>query len=569
MSDADFEKRIVGILSKNNLQVAGGMRAIRKTRYKALPDEYEKFKNYFLEEDGKVKNEMLFKRRILGLTSYYRSAQEQLMPEFVKDRDTRVVEIPMSSYQFGIYEKARQRERKEEERATLQKRMKPDLYEDITSSYRVFSRAFCNFVFPEDIERPFPRDDAVTTEGEAGDQATGDEPTDNQLETGGEDYKTRIQSALGKLRENEDVLKLHYQDGELSTESGLGKYSPKFATMIINIKDIEKQGGNLVYSQFRAVEGIQLLSMAMDANGFTRFGIEQRGGKWSLKVDKEAVRRGDMMYALHTGTETPEEREIIRNIYNSDWERVPSRIIQQLNKLRPNENKNVFGEIIKVFMITSSGAEGISLKNTRYVHVIEPHWHPVRIEQVIGRARRICSHQDLPKELQNVNVYIYLMKIPEEFLKSGMYIRMKQKDVSRLDGTTVLTSDQYLFEISRIKEEINQQLLGAVKSSSMDCFIYAADNEGVQCMSFGDVSPRAFAYTPSIASEQRDAIREANTKTVRWKAKVLTFKGKRYAYRNDTKEVYDLDSYKQSQTSGVQPLKIGKLVKTDAGYEIQ
>ena len=60
-------------------------------------------------------------------------------------------------------------------------------------------------------------------------------------------------------------------------------------------------------------------------------------------------------------------------------------------------------------MITSSGAEGISLRNCRFVHITEPYWHPVRVEQVIGRARRICSHKDLPLSERNVKVFIYLM----------------------------------------------------------------------------------------------------------------------------------------------------------------
>jgi hypothetical protein len=64
-----------------------------------------------------------------------------------------------------------------------------------------------------------------------------------------------------------------------------------------------------------------------------------------------------------------------------------------LRDISPNNNS---GEIIKIFMITSSGAEGISLKNVRYVHITEPYWHPVRTAQVIGRAIRICSHEDLP-----------------------------------------------------------------------------------------------------------------------------------------------------------------------------
>ena len=37
------------------------------------------------------------------------------------------------------------------------------------------------------------------------------------------------------------------------------------------------------------------------------------------------------------------------------------------------------------------------------------HWHPVRIQQVIGRARRICSHQELPETLRTVDVFLYLI----------------------------------------------------------------------------------------------------------------------------------------------------------------
>ena len=60
-------------------------------------------------------------------------------------------------------------------------------------------------------------------------------------------------------------------------------------------------------------------------------------------------------------------------------------------------------------MITASGAEGISLMSTKYVHIVEPYWHPVRIDQVIGRARRICSHKNLPESDRTVDVFLYLM----------------------------------------------------------------------------------------------------------------------------------------------------------------
>ena len=84
-------------------------------------------------------------------------------------------------------------------------------------------------------------------------------------------------------------------------------------------------------------------------------------------------------------------------------------------------------------MITSSGAEGITLKNTRFVHIMEPYWHPVRMEQVIGRARRICSHQDLPEELRTVKVFLYLMTFTKEQLVPASTGGMASKELLMYD----------------------------------------------------------------------------------------------------------------------------------------
>ena len=80
-------------------------------------------------------------------------------------------------------------------------------------------------------------------------------------------------------------------------------------------------------------------------------------------------------FALYTGTESVEEKEIIRNVFNGDWDKVPSSLSSQLREKNINNN---LGEIIKILMITSSGSEGITLKNTRYVHIMEPYWHPCK-----------------------------------------------------------------------------------------------------------------------------------------------------------------------------------------------
>lgn len=581
ISDEEFIKMIQKALQKYSrdgtytLSIEGGVSKIAKINHKALPDDYDSFKDYFLKENGDVKNRMLFQRRIIGLTSYYRSAQEQLMPSFDKNKDIHIVEVDMSSYQLSIYEKERRPERKEE-KGMMMKKGSEDIYDMTNSTYRVFSRAACNFVFPEGMERPKPREGRTTLEEpeEPEEVDLQDIETDEQLGDGPEDYKTRIRRAIDSLRDS-DKMVIQYEGDEISRETGLGKYSPKFATIITNLLDEEKAGCHLVYSQFRSVEGIELLTVAMNANGFTRFNIKkEENGKWTIDVDKEAVREGKPMYALYTGTESKEEREIIRNFFNSNWELVPSRIVRKIQKLRTSENRNMLGEFVSVFMITASGAEGISLRNTRYVHIVEPHWHPVRIEQVIGRARRICSHQELPEELRTVEVYMYLMHIQPEMITEQDYVNMRLRDKSRFDHRTVITSDEYLHEVSTVKEKTNEQLLESIKSSAMDCMIHG--NEETSCMTFGNVEGASYAYTPSYKNEQRDEIRNINTKTLKWKGRELKVKKKdqngrqlldkegnpmytRYIMKQGTDELYDYDSYVNSTKTGANPLRVGTL----------
>lgn len=168
------------------------------------------------------------------------------------------------------------------------------------------------------------------------------------------------------------------------SERGLQKYSPKYLEMLTNITDPQHIGLHLVYSQFRTLEGIGIFQMVLDYHGFTQFKIKQNSqGQWELDIAPE--NRGKPTYALYTGTESREEKEAVRNIYNGDWEAqdLSPALVEELKDISPNNN---LGEIVKIFMITASGSEGINLRNTRYVHVMEPYWHPVRTEQVIGRG---------------------------------------------------------------------------------------------------------------------------------------------------------------------------------------
>ena len=573
MDDSKLIITLKKVLNEKNIDIV--QEGIKVDSYKALPDDKEQFNTYFIDSDtNELKNENLFKRRILGLTSYYGDI-ERLMPRYDKSVDFKIINLEMSDYMFGIYEAARIQERKQESNNKKKRKQQKDVYEETSSTYRIFSRAFCNFVFPRAITRPLPKDgEDIETAIEDGDEALidGTNVDDRLADTDGKytiDDMDKIKSDIDKQtdttyesRIHESLQKLEDNASTFLTKEALKLYSPKFLSILENLQDESFGGLHLIYSQFRTLEGIGILTLILNHHGFARFKIKKNvNGLWKMNISEDD--KGKPMYALYTGTEDDEEKEIIRNIYNSTWNNIPSSLKEDLVKISSN---NFMGEIIKTIMITASGAEGINLKNCRFVHLLEPYWHPVRIDQVIGRARRINSHKDLPNELRDIKVFLYLMKFTKQQMESDASIELRLKDRSKLDGTTPLSTDHALFEISNIKENINKKLLYNVKQAAIDCALhYRADaKDPVVCYSFGDVSSNNMVYNPSIDEEEGDAVGNANKEKVKFSAVEMNYYGKKYARREDNNEIYDYDSFIASlSNSDIKPRLIGHWIKDD------
>ena len=594
--DARFIKQLTNMLKENGITIAP--RGIKLDEYKALPDTLDEFKGYFINQKNDVQNMDLFKRRILGLTSYFRSAQEGLMPDYDKTRDFIVVRIEMSPFQFTIYEEARAAERevelknaKKKKKQAAKKPGNEDIYDEVSSTYRIFSRLFCNFVFPEPaIQRPMPNGDKLEnaimneqTDEDIIDATSAEEKIangDGKYEAD-EAYAYEIEqeaasanaveaSAAASEAEGSTLSrkekKILYEKSLISalkklederalylTPEALQTYSPKFLNILENIRDPAHVGLHLIYSQFRTLEGIGILKLVLEANGFAQFKIVKDGLTWKIMEKPEDIDKPK--FVLYTGTETTEEKEIIRNIFNGNWKYVSEEISVKLQERATN---NMYGEIIKVFMITASGAEGISLENVRYVHITEPYWHPVRTEQVIGRARRICSHQNLPIELRTIKVFLYLMILSEAQKKSDDSIDLRNKDKSKIDNKTPVTTDEALYEIATIKQEIADKLLGSVKEASIDCALHArfGEKEPIHCFTFGSAGNSKFSYKPSLKEEDTDEIAAKNQTVATWKGRDFTLAGTKYVLKEDTKEVFDYDSYQRGN-----PVKIGTLIK--------
>jgi superfamily II DNA or RNA helicase len=204
------------------------------------------------------------------------------------------------------------------------------------------------------------------------------------------------------------------QDKHLSQ---LDKYSPKMNRIYNKIKKC--QGPVFVYSSFKEYCGILTMVRILEYHGYLNVMTHGSGKK---------------RYAIWSGDENDETKGRIKTIFNKA------------------ENKD--GSQLKVMLGSPSIKEGVSLLRVKEVHVLEPYWNMSRMDQVIGRAIRYCSHKDLPPEEREVDVYIYLATHPD--VKESI--------------------DQRIMFMAYQKQKITKEFKLAMKEAAIDCHLFSKGN---------------------------------------------------------------------------------------------
>lgn len=218
-------------------------------------------------------------------------------------------------------------------------------------------------------------------------------------------------------------------------------FSTKFNKLMENIEAHKNQLG-LVYSSFIKY-GIEVFSKFLEYKGYTLYDAQN-----TSTAPK---------YAIYSGEISAEERASIIKTFN--------------------QKDNQHGENIQLLLISSSGAEGISLRNCRHVHIMEPYWNYERITQVSARAIRYMSHSELPEKDQSVQVYLYLSIFPDTFLKAKKQEVHERIQLAKQQGQKLnkeqsivdLPTDIHLFRLSVQKKEINDEMLQLLASVSIEC----------------------------------------------------------------------------------------------------
>jgi superfamily II DNA or RNA helicase len=558
LTDAEFKTMLAELVPSHA--------TINTEYYTALPDDSQRFNTLFYDDvNHEIKNTELFKSRIMGLVSFYRTQDKDLLPTV---RHNEVVEVPMSEYQFIKYANVRKDEIKQDKKRESKtgKSKKTDIFE-AKSSYRAYSRMHCSFAFPESIERPLPVSRTIAAEkvGAAlaqiealqADEMDGDGVGIEDAIDGDEpviDMKKHIRAydiarkkALNDLYDGREEYLIQ------GDKDKLAKYSPKYNLILEKIKQMN--GLAFVYTEYKTLEGITILSLVLRANGYAEFKLK-KNDKGEYVLDENAEDKDKPKFAFWAGSE--EQSDLLRKIYNNEFSELPTVLRKQLEAKKAN---NLRGDVIKVLLTTKTGAEGIDLKNVRQVHIVEPYWNPVRLQQVKGRAVRVGSHLELPPKDRLVDIYVYIAIMLPKDVKTEPIIERDSDGIS---------SDQALFNLSEKKLNIMKMLLTMIKEVSIDCSLNINDTQDTEdpftCLNYGS-SLKDYSFIPNINDEYEDKEKRRRTKQTSWKPIIINIpkKGKfalKPAPPNEKQLLFDLELLRESGRPG-EP--VGEIIKKDNG----
>ena len=450
-----------------------------------LPTSELEFNRTFITEStypilNPLKRNM-FERRILGLVSYYVGAT----PDLYARQELKYVNLPMSEYQYNIYRVFEKLE------AEIQR--KASRYGKSSQLYRTYTRQACNFVFPyvnshvNGELRPRPNKFRISEKAadnfEKGKEIKISDNSEREMlnkylnalqyfiiET--EKYfqsihKQDVSAGRTIFDDLEDFRAgfdkvfnkkfLKYYDSDSPKSKLLDEMynsSPKMTA--IAFMSYISPGKVMVYTNYVVMEGIDMMKIYYRLIGF----------------DDYTRAKENMGYCEYHGRIDPKDRIKIKNMFN--------------------EKTNMYGNKCKVIMLSPSATEGIQLYNIRQEHIMEPYWTEVRIQQVIGRGIRQCSHKDLPMSERVVSVYRYKVTKPQTLDP---------------DDTVRTTTDEYIEDQAKAKANLIESFLSAMKEAAVDCELFKAHNmmsQSYYCFKF----PERTIMGPNVGPAYREDIKE-------------------------------------------------------------
>jgi superfamily II DNA or RNA helicase len=166
------------------------------------------------------------------------------------------------------------------------------------------------------------------------------------------------------------------------------------------LNNINKSKGKIfIYSELVNYGGTTLIQQLLLENGYSQYGKGKKG-------------KNSGSFMIYDGNHK-DIRDSQLKVFNSE--------------------NNIYGENIKIIIGSEVIAEGLTLKNIRQIHILDPDWNMGIINQIIGRGVRLNSHKELPENERNIKIYKYNSIYHDSnskinFIDREKYILSERKD---------------------------------------------------------------------------------------------------------------------------------------------
>ena len=231
--------------------------------------------------------------------------------------------------------------------------------------------------------------------------------------------------------------------GKALDYDSLKTYSVKFYKIMKKIKSCK--GTVFVYSNFKEFGGLKSFIKVLEYHKYKDF-ADHGVGKYR--------------FAVWSGDESHEKKELLKDYFN--------------------KKENQDGHMIKVLLGSPSIKEGVSLLRVKQVHILEPYWNMSRLEQVIGRAVRFCSHKDVPLAERNVEVYIYIATGSSEDDDSVDSHIMKKEFENEFTWLSSISDIGTRLLFRDVRDTLDVSAIGCMppqSSATSDCITFTASPE--------------------------------------------------------------------------------------------
>lgn len=467
------------------------------------------YRNYIDEANSTLKKKMKsdFERRFIGIVSYFPSIEDKrIFPEIITD--SKMI-LPMQGDQLRIYFDFEAIQQQQMKGRFQKERFSQSLRKDNPGTFLVYTRMVSNFVFPIEYFEKYifygKRHPNAEIRKIINKITTPNLTLSSFLQfkemkkiilnrAGIKKLKTDYVALLKDFMDKFDIVSGYYFNKSLINYSV--KYNEMSKTIEKNL--LERSKKTVIYSYFKNWAGTVSIGYLLQYMGYTpqkdtvvqsleeyvnemeqneQETNEQNEPENTLQLEQnlfESLNDGSLNIqgGFMNGNNNNEmsnlkpldEKQFLKSLLPSG-----ARKIQVLNKgqylifegdnvnkkrvldlFNSKENEN--GDLYPILIISSAGSEGISLKNVRFMHILDPFWNMNRTEQVIGRARRLCSHFTLEPEYQNVSVYQYFASAYDE------------PNVNKNKSTDLIIS-----ELAQSKQKILQNIYDIFMNVAVDC----------------------------------------------------------------------------------------------------